>query len=178
MLPHRKKLRRYENPGELRFLTFSCYGRLPLFKNDRIKAAFVEEIAITQIAFSFGLIAWVIMPEHVHLLIFPHLPEYPVSTLLKRLRGNFANRVLRQWRELEAPILPRLHDSAGKEHFWQRGGGYDRNVYTEVEIQEKFDYIHNNPVNRKLAARAIDWRWSSARWYECGKDEFGLNMAP
>ncbi len=74
-------------------------------------------------------------------------------------------QILDRWRTLEAPILPRLLDSNGHSHFWQRGGGYDRNIVTESELFEKVEYIHQNPVRRGLVKRSTDWPWSSARWY-------------
>ncbi|MBI1374711.1 MAG: hypothetical protein GC159_18485 [Phycisphaera sp.] len=59
--------------------------------------------------------------------------------------------------------------------FWQPGGGYDRNIYSDDELIEKISYIHNNPVRRGLVERAIDWPWSSARWWEA-RDEGHLRI--
>jgi putative transposase len=163
---HRKTRHRYENACDIRFLTFSCFQHLPLFDNDAIKDKFVEVLAAVRKKTRFRLFAWVIMPNHVHLLIQPSLPKYPVAVVLKALKGTFANIVLRRWRELDAPILARVKDRWGRLHFWQRGGGYDRNIYTDEELLEKLHYIHNNPVERGLVEDPIDWKWSSARWYE------------
>ncbi len=169
MTKHRKTRCRYETPGEARYLTCSCFHRLQLFSNDRIKEAFLETFDAARQRKHFKLYAWVIMPEHVHLLIEPSLPDFPISKVLKDIKGNFANRVLRRWRELNADILKKLRDSAGKEHFWQAGGGYDTNIYSEAKLLEKIDYTHDNPVRRGLVTRQVDWVWSSARWYS---DEF------
>ena len=49
--------------------------------------------------------------------------------------------------------------------FWQRGGGYDRNITTHEEIVEKINDMHNNPVTRQLCDTPLDWIWSSARRY-------------
>jgi putative transposase len=46
--------------------------------------------------------------------------------------------------------------------FWQRGGGYDRNLRSAHETWEKIDYVHNNPVERELCATPLEWMWSSA----------------
>jgi putative transposase len=54
--------------------------------------------------------------------------------------------------------------------FWQRGGGYDRSIWSENEIIEKLTYMHNNPVKRRLCDTAEEWARSSARHYEGGKD--------
>jgi hypothetical protein len=52
----------------------------------------------------------------------------------------------------------------GKKHyrFWQRDGGYDRNVVEPDTAFQETEYIHNNPVRRGLSAKPEDWIWSSA----------------
>ena len=97
--------RRFEIPGHARYLTFSCYRRLPLFQNDAIKDTFVDRLRDARARYGFRLLAWVVMPEHVHLLIVPRLPETPVPLLLRAMKQSFAQRVVRRWRELRAPIL-------------------------------------------------------------------------
>jgi len=180
MMPvaHRKTRRRFEHLNEVRFLTCSCYHRLPLFGNDRIKDVFIEELAAARTGTVLRLIAYVVMPEHFHLLLIPALPQFTVSATLKDLKGAFANRVLRRWRRLDAPILAHLMDARGKPHFWQIGGGYDRNIHSGEEFEEKINYIHSNPVIRGLIEHTTDWRWSSARWYagERGPDLLPIDM--
>jgi putative transposase len=161
----RKLLRRREVPGQARYLTFSTFQRLPLFQNDAIKDAFVEQLATIQRQLEFPLFAWVVMPEHVHLLLLPRPPRVTVTAILLPLKRGLAARVLARWRQLHAPILRAVADRAGEQHFWQAGGGYDRNVFADGELEEKVRYVHNNPVRRGLVATAVDWPWSSARWY-------------
>jgi len=164
-------MRRFEHENHARYLTFSCYRRLSLFENDRIKDAFVEQISRSRDRMGFNLLAWVIMPEHVHLLIWPRLPEYPVSAVTKSMKRTFAHRVIHRWRELDAAILKELGARDGQTRFWQRGGGYDRNILGGPELNEKIRYIHMNPVRRGLVERAEDWAWSSARWYDGKRDD-------
>jgi len=57
-------------------------------------------------------------------------------------------------------------------HFWQDGGGYDRNIRNAKALRDIFTYIHNNPVKRGLVSRQEDWKWSSAR------DWAGLAVGP
>jgi putative transposase len=163
--PHRKKLHRYEVLGGARFLTFSCFQRLPLFGNDAIKNLFVEHLERSRRQHRYRLIAWVIMPEHVHLILVPDLPTSPITVILQNLKADFARAVIARWKELDAPVLHRLRTSAGQVRFWQHGGGYDRNVRDEAEYFQKIDYIHGNPVKRGLVENSLDWPWSSARWY-------------
>jgi len=105
------------------------------------------------------------MPEQVHLLLWPLLREFPVSALTCDMKRQCGREVIARWRTLNAAILQRLVAPDGKTRFWQRGGGYDRNEFSTGEIAETIAYIHNNPVKRGLVARAVDWPWSSARWY-------------
>ncbi|MEO0588409.1 MAG: transposase [Planctomycetota bacterium] len=161
MKQHRRKLKRIENPAHLRYLTFSCYQRLPLLGNAAIRDLFVEQLQLTHDRLGFGLFAWVVMPEHVHLLVQPPSGT-TVSSILAALKRPVAAQVLSRWREIDAPILSRIQDIAGRSHFWQRGGGYDRNISSLDEAREKFGYIHANPVRRGLVDRPADWAWSSA----------------
>jgi putative transposase len=156
-------LRRVEQEGHVRFLTFSCYRRLPLLDNDGIRTLFIERLQAVTREHLVRLLAWVIMPEHVHLLVFPErTPE--VTRFTHALKRPFAETVLRRWKQLNAPVLQKIRDGEG-HRYWQAGGGYDRNLFTEKEVLEKVSYIHENPVRRKLATTATDYVWSSARWY-------------
>ena len=162
----RRTLKRIEEQGHARYLTCSCFRRLPLFGNDHIKDSFLDQLLLVRQRVSFSLYAWVIMPEHIHLLLTPHLPEVTVTDVLRAMKRPFASTVLSRWRLLDAAILGRVRDARGDAHFWLAGGGYDRNIVSEHELREKVEYIHKNPVRRDLVERPSDWTWSSARWYE------------
>ncbi len=160
-------LKRRETPNHSRYLTFSCYKRRPFFDSDQLKREFTTEIARARKRHSFKLFAWVIMPEHVHLLIKTDVACAPVPAILRSLKAEFAKRTLAEWRR--ASTRPDPWASPKKcdcVHFWQRGGGYDRNIFSCDELIEKTRYIHANPVRRGLATYPTDWPWSSARWYQ------------
>ncbi len=165
MPEHRKRMRRREHPNQPRFLTFSCYRRLPLFNNDRIKDRFAEYIQAAHERFGFHLYAWVIMPEHVHLLLWPLLPSYPVEIFLRDTKRDFASEIIGRWRQLNARILSRLIAPDGTTRFWMRGGGFDDNVESQDELANIIEYIHRNPVKRGLVTVPEEWPWSSASWY-------------
>jgi len=158
-------MKRIEQENHARYLTFSTYHQLPLFNNDQIKDAFVNQLQSTREKTGFHLLAWVIMPEHVHLLIWPKLPEYPVSKVSWTIKRNFAKHVIKRLHELDADILKELKTPNAQTRFWQRGGGYDRNIHSQDEINEKISYIHMNPVRKGLVEQAEVWTWSSAMWY-------------
>jgi putative transposase len=166
---HRKRLRRHEVPGTARFLTFSCFRRYPLLKNDAIKSEFVRRFSLHSQATKVDVLAWVVMPNHAHLLI--HSEQTNVAVFLQQLKGQFAQAVIRRWRGLNAPVLDHIITKNGPR-FWQVGGGYDRNVMGD-ELLEKVRYCHANPVRACLASKSVDWPWSSARRYEARADATG-----
>lgn len=172
----RRQLKRYEHRNEVRYITCSSYKRLALFQNDAIKDRFVQHLRMAQEDYGFRLYAWVLMPEHFHLLLRPEDPTLTITPIMQRLKAGFAKRVIDRWRELDAPILPRITDASGAVRFWQHGGGYDRNIYSDSELLEKIAYTHLNPVRRGLVATPADWAWSSARAYENGEDNTGLQL--
>ena len=161
--PYRRKLRRVNEPGQARFLTFSCYRRLPLLNNNSIRALFVERLKIVTEEHHVCLLAWVIMPEHTHLLLFPE-DDTDIGRFTHALKRPFAEAVLRRWKQLNAPVLQQIKHGDGYR-YWQTGGGYDRNLITTQAVLEKATYIHENPVRRNLAAVSTDYVWSSARWH-------------
>ena len=156
----RKLLKRIEEPNHARFLTFSCRHRLPLFANAWTKDVFIEQLILARERMGFHLIAYVVMPEHVHLIIWPKLPESPASTVLHRLKRNAAKEVVGRWRENGDSVLAKITESTDKVRFWQPGGGYDRNIVSNDEMREKIEYIHSNPVRRGLAESPTGYRWS------------------
>ena len=57
---------------------------------------------------------------------------------------------------------------ANENHFWQRRF-YDFNVWSERKLWEKLNYMHRNPVERKLVCHPKDWVWSSFSFYAEGE---------
>lgn len=173
----RKRMRRRERIGSFRFLTFSCYRRLPLFKNPAIRDAFAAALGAAREKHRFRLLAWVVMPEHVHLILVPRpvlairagrtlsANRSTVSTIMRDLKGPFGERVIGRWRELGATALGRVRTPQGEHRFWLEGGGFDRNIRTDEELWRETCYVHDNPARRGLVERAEEWAWSSARWY-------------
>lgn len=160
-------VKRYDTPGHARFVTFSCYQRLPLLSDPRTRDAFAQRLEAERVRLGFSIIAWVVMPEHVHLVVVP--VDGQLGPVLRGVKQGFAHMVLARWRERSAPVLGSLVDARGVTRFWQRGGGYDRNIRHQKELVEKIHYTHRNPVRRGLVDREVDWVWSSAGDYYGGK---------
>jgi putative transposase len=159
-IPHalRNHRHRFEIEGQARFLTCSCCKRAPVFHDQRLCAMFANHLASVQTALEFKLFAWVLMPEHFHLLLLPRLPDAPVPRILHLLKGPFARSVLERVKRGQFHV--KVHP------IWQPGGGYDRNIYSDDELFEKARYIDLNPVRRGLVKHAEEWPWSSARSHQ------------
>jgi putative transposase len=175
MAIYRKTCRRYNDLGHAHSLTFSCFHRQPLLSKSRTCGWLADAILLARQRHAFHLWAYVFMPEHVHLLIWP-TREYDISKILATIKQSVVRKAI-PWLRLNAPdFLPRLLDQqpTGRRiyRFWQRGGGYDRNITEPTTIFAEIDYFHINPVRRGLCETAIDWLWSSAA------DHAGIRRGP
>jgi len=170
MSDHRKRVRHYREPGDCHELTFSCYRRLPLLTDDSWRRMFCMLVDRALSTRAFRLVAFVLMPEHVHLLVYPTKSDPDIHKLLAAIKRPYSFRVKQQLVDGNRQLLGQLtiRERPGKQTFryWQEGPGYDRNFSSERATMNAIDYIHHNPVRRGLAQRAGDWKWSSARWYE------------
>ena len=144
-------LERRQVGGDLHFVTFSCFHRLGYLKDPTARDLFEEALARMCRCYQCDVFGYVVMPEHVHLLLSE--PEKALlGVALQALKISVSKR------SKERP-------------FWQ-ARYYDFNVFTISKRIEKLDYMHCNPVTRELVRRPQDWPWSSYLFYE--KGEAGL----
>jgi putative transposase len=101
-----------------------------------------------RIRYDFVVCGYVVMPEHVHLLV----SEPKIGVLSKAIQA------------LKLSVSAQHH----KRPFWQ-ARYYDFNVHNELKRTEKLRYMHRNPVKRGLALKPEDWEWSSFRHYAKGE---------
>ena len=142
---------RYQQSGGFHFLTFSCYRRRPLLQQTKGYDIFEQELESLRIQYRFIIAGYVLMPEHVHLLVNEPTVK-PLSTVIQILKQKTSQA-------LKSTIEPQ---------FWQRRY-YGFNVRTEEKTAEKLRYIHRNPVIRGLVSNPEDWEWSSYRHYQTGQ---------
>src|SRR5262245_52015392 len=151
-------LKRYYQFHHLHFMTFSCYRRLPLLGSPRRRDALLRHLEQARRKFRFAVLGYVIMPEHVHLLIAP--PEIgDPSAAVKSIKLRSARAFQKRRAAAQSELFER-----GLLHFWQKRF-YDFNVYSDTKRIEKLRYMHRNPVKRGLVAAPEQWRWSSYRFY-------------
>ena len=166
--PHRRTLRRFEGHNHARELTFTCFRGQPFLRSDRACRWLIDALAAARAKHGFDLWAYCIMPTHTHLLLYyPAASGLRMGAILTSVKRPVTLRAVAWARRNRPSFLERMRDRQpnGKTHlrFWQRGGGYDRNLHTPEAVRDAVRYIHRNPVEAGLCVREIDWPWSSAK---------------
>jgi putative transposase len=115
--------------------------------------------------YRFGFVGFVVMPEHVHLLISEPLIG-DVSSAICAVKLGFTRRVISEKPHLWQHRPEVGHPSSIGQHLWMKRY-YDFNVFSSRKIAEKLHYMHQNPVVRGLVERPEQWDWSSFRAYAC-----------
>ncbi len=168
-VPHRKRVKHFDLPGQVDALTCSCFRRLPLLTNDRWRGLLSEAIDRAAVRHRYRLIAFMFMPEHIHLLVWPEPEAAPIDALLRAIERPFSFRIKQLLEAAGSSLLFRLtvrqRPGVTTFRYWQEGPGYDRNIVEPRTLAAEIDYVHLNPVRRGLCTRADDWRWSSARHF-------------
>ena len=157
-----KKLKRYYGKGDLHYITFGCYHRMKLLGTVRARNAFVKALDEMRKKYTFSLVGYVVMPDHVHLLIGESSQASP-STVVHGLKLRVSKR-MRGRRKIAPGQMSFAFPESRAPQFWQRRF-YDFNLYSGKKLREKLEYIHRNPVTQKLVGDRIDWIWSSYAAY-------------
>ncbi len=160
-------LKRYFGRQDFHFITFSCYQRCQFLQSDTAKICFLEVLGEVRTQCAFRLAGYVVMPEHVHLVL-----DEPPGANPARIIQILKQRVSRKLRE-SGEIVPQ--DLMEKKRFWQRRY-FDFNLYSEEKLREKLDYMHLNPVKRGLVLHPREWQWSSWSWYERREGILAMDM--
>jgi len=159
-----KQLRRITGRDDLHFITFCCYQRRPLLASVRARNLAVQILREVRARYGFALVGYVIMPEHMHLLI-NESPTLKPETVIQVFKQRVSRRIRGKKRAVKAQLeLAFPGEEAGLRRFWQRRY-FDLNVYTKAKVAEKLHYMHANPVKAKLVAHPGDWPWSSWCYY-------------
>jgi putative transposase len=152
------RLKHYDNLGTARFVTFVCYRSGKYLNNNIARELLIDHIKSARIKHDFKLLGYVIMPEHVHLVMFP--PDgMRMGYVIREIKSKMA-------REYFALTMSEVR---GTRVFWQKRC-YDHNCRSVNAVREKIVYCHKNPVTRGLVETMDEWKWSSYNWYMGERD--------
>jgi putative transposase len=156
-------LHRTYGTHHLHFITCSCYRRLPFLGLARSRDQFLSILEQTRRRYRFVVVGYVVMPEHVHLLITE--PEVGTPSTVMQVLKQRAARALLPKRKRANPRQGNLcGEPTLRRTFWQ-ARFYDFNTWTTKKRVEKLRYMHRDPVKRRLVESPEQWRWSSYRSY-------------
>jgi putative transposase len=117
--------------------------------------------------YRFVVVGYVVMPEHIHLLITEPDMGNP-SKVMQVLKQRTA-RALLPTRKRKDPRQASLFGDQCRPRAFGQARFYDFNVWSTRKLVEKLRYMHRNPVKRGLVERPEQWRWSSYRFYFLGE---------
>jgi putative transposase len=150
---------RVDAPGTYHLVTTVTYGRQPLLSNPILAEAIVRTLHDRRDAGEFDLPGWVLMPDHVHLVLQPE-------------RGDLAD-VMRRFKSLSWRAC--RSRASLKTRLWQ-DGFHDRGIRSQRHLEMTLDYVHRNPVRAGLVDEPAHWPWSSFQDYWSRQD--GRGQAP
>lgn len=153
-------------PGALHYVTGNVRDRIPIFKRDNCCQEFLKVFEDLLHDWPAKLIAYVLMPDHIHLIVNPKDGRFQEFT--GKLKGLSANRIVEvtggNQFELKSP------DHGARHQVWQESFKAQP-LWSAWMIWQKINYIHSNPVRAKLVKSAKDYRWSSFNAFYSGQSE-------
>ncbi len=129
-----------------------------------LRDALVELLALKLRDYRGICSGYVIMPDHVHLIVWFGKPD-ELSRFMKSWKQTSSIKLKRTLRGVAPQYASKIPLA---DPFWQ-SKYYPFNLYSQKKAEEKLDYIHKNPVTAGLVQRAVDWKWSSARFFQMGE---------
>jgi len=162
------KLKHYDYDGRARFITICTHKRMPTFTNNAMRYILIDDLEEIRNRFNLKLIAYVIMPEHLHLIVIPTgidsvgfiIGEY------KRMTSKKIHELMSTYGRKSLHNFVTIRNRKERFVLWMRRC-YDHNIRSEESLWQKVSYCHNNPVKRGLARNPSEYMWSSCRYY-CG----------
>lgn len=160
------------------FITCTLVEWLPLFTQDSYRSIIIDSLAHLRQHKNTQLNAFVVMPTHLHAILWPDEAK-DISSILrdfKRHTSRAISRLAEQQNDsdyLDTFLRAREQNPASESIYqvWQEGS-HPEAIFSFEFAQQKLNYIHNNPVKAGLIGRAEDWAYSSASVYLLGIETY------
>jgi REP element-mobilizing transposase RayT len=169
--------RTHGNQALYQFCTFTCYKWLPLIEETDCYDSVYKWFAYLHFK-QIGVTAFVIMPNHVHVLLYFPAPDYNLNSIIGNAKRFLAYAIIKQLKETNnTALIKRLQEGVtnrekqkGQLHKVFEESFDAKPIYTEAFFQQKLNYIHHNPVSGKwnLVSDYTTYAHSSAAYYETG----------
>jgi len=158
------------------FFTATILEWKNLLKEDEFKDIIIKSLQFLTNEKSIAVYAFVIMPNHIHLIwqIQDGFKRDKIQLRFLRFTAQQMKFKLLQTNKSKLENY-RVNAKDREYQFWERNA-LSIDLWSESVFMQKLEYIHNNPLQEKwqLAEFPEDYRYSSAKFYETGYDEFGI----
>ena len=165
---------KFHNPEGLYFVSFAVVGWLDVFTRNEYKDLIVESLEFCQQNKGMEIHSWCIMTNHVH-LIFRSIENQKPELLLGDFKRFTSRSIIKAIQENSREsrkefLLDYVKKEAAKSsntsnyQFW-RHDNKPIELWSNEVIQQKIEYIHNNPVEEGFVFRPEDYKYSSASDY-------------
>jgi len=180
-------------PGNIHFVTARTYESKPIFKDEKCCQLFLGNLDFYRNNLKYLIHAYCIMPDHIHLLLYFDMDEYPdvtISRIMHRINGRSAQLISdylfqtsgnrsfyasagtqdkMKKQGIKALFTQKAHNlkkfsSKDCMKIWQPGF-YDFNIFSDKKLNEKLEYIHNNPLKASLVKDISEYKYCSWRNY-------------
>jgi putative transposase len=151
----------YQAEKHVFFITFACYRRRQFLTLDLANQIVIGQLGSRLTKHDGICCGFVIMPDHVHAMVW--FPEpHQLSPFMNHWKDQSSKAIKQLYREKRPRYLDTFNAS---EPIWQPRY-FAFNIWSRRKAEEKLEYMHLNPIRAGLVEKSIDWKWSSARWYE------------
>lgn len=185
-------LKRINLPDQIYFVTSKAYQSKTIFNEAKNCQLFCKILKDCKIKYKFKLFGFVIIPNHIHLLLMPN-DKMNISEVIHRIKGNFAYQYLMarnhkgsatrrddRWLDKNNPLF-RVADPLWVEGtkrqrlrirpIWQKSF-YDHAIRNDLDFIEKLNYIHGNPIKHGLTDNLDNYPWSSYHHYNTQNSQY------
>lgn len=161
--------KRYRIEGSIFYITGNVYNRLCIFKRPSFIIPIIDSLNYYRYQYACKLIGYVIMPDHIHLLIWPQDAKI-VTDFMRDFKRFTSGRITRQAKVQGKKEWIECFEQAGSKteraeyKVWQ-DSFWEQNIYTEDFLKQKLNYIHLNPIRAGIVKDVGDYPYSSYRNY-------------
>lgn len=183
------KLPKFNELNTYHFVTTKVWQDTWLFKEEKYCQIIIDNLNFYRKKFGFKLIAYAILPWHLHLILMLSKKFNNISKVMRAIKSHSARQIvdyiyhagrrghltsllidnLGQGTQVTHRGYPHRRMSEQKYYIWQTSF-YDFNIYSYEKLHQKVDYVNNNAVKHGLADDPVEWRFSAAINYYLGDD--------
>ncbi len=151
-----KRRKSWNTPGDSHYLTLSTYHKKRYLSDERICKLLAKRINEASKELNFAVLAYVFMPDHVHILVHPHDEICEMEDILKAIK--------------QGPSKSARNKKWTTTNLWESGGGFDSNINNSHARMLAINYIHMNPVRKEMVEYPQEFDWSSSKWYHTDEE--------